>query len=617
MTVARPAYLALIALLSMPFSLTPGVRLAAGGTGGQAQVPGTIRVKVTLVPVDVRVTDAEGRPVLDLTKDDFVILENGVRQQISHFSQEVLTASVPAPGEKVLLRKVPTFELTAQSARTFLIVLGRGRLQGPSKSIDGLIRFVRQDLMPQDRVAVFAYNRATDFTTDRVQVAQVLERFRKYHEGIEAKLNLRFSGLAAIYGSKEIPKSLQPDIEKIFRPPSAQADLGSRQVPPGRITDAGRLAQDSRQVTDALQRIDANSLSGIENPLDSVQANGMSDLPFEEFVSTSASTMQDLQNLYTAIEYMRYIEGEKHLLFFTEQGLFLPRLENDKSLAAMANDARVAVDTFQVGGIYAEDVMAPTSTPFGTAGSGGGRSAAAGRGGAAALSVQRRGSTSRMFALSTLRNIADLTGGQASIHADAYASLARLSETTRVQYLLGYYPKDTTWDGRYRRITVRVNRPGVRVSFRHGFYAKETLQPFDREAFLAYSRITAAGQYNGEVKDLKFKVKTSGATGAAGEPEIQVDLAIDTARVRFQNVGGKYQGKLYITTFYGDSRGRYLGGVWHEMAMNLREDTYAGAQKYGLPYSVRVPRKGPGQTLKVIVYNFDGDVIGSVTTTAK
>ena len=61
--------------------------------------------------------------------------------------------------------------------------------------------------------------------------------------------------------------------------------------------------------------------------------------------------MQDLQNIYTAVEYLRYMDGEKHLLLFTENGLFLPRLENDKSLAAMANDARVTIDTFQTGGV--------------------------------------------------------------------------------------------------------------------------------------------------------------------------------------------------------------------------------------------------------------------------
>jgi VWFA-related protein len=411
---------------------------------------------------------------------------------------------------------------------------------------------------------------------------------------------------------------MQPEIEKIFLAPTTQASLGSRQVPPGAVTDAGRLADDTRQVTDTLQQLSVNSASRAVSAFDRVQADSMTDLPFEDYVSMNASTMQDVQNLYTGVEYMRYIEGEKHLLFFTEEGLFLPRLENDKSLAAMANDARVAIDTFQTGGIITQSLVpgSGSASPF-TASQGGARGGAGGASGPPAAMSRGPGVTSRMNALSSLRNISELTGGRASVLADAYTNLVRLNEATRVQYLLGYYPKDTNWDGKYRRITVRVNRPGVRVSYRHGFYAKETLQPFDREAFLSYSRITSAGQYNGEVKDLKFKVKTSEASGAGSAHEIQVDLSIDISRVKFQVVDGRYQGKLHVTTFYGDNRGRYLGGIWQEMELNLREETYKGAQRSGLPYSVRVPRQVQGQTLKIIVYDYNADIVGSATATAK
>jgi hypothetical protein len=119
------------------------------------------------------------------------------------------------------------------------------------------------------------------------------------------------------------------------------------------------------------------------------------------------------------------------------------------------------------------------------------------------------------------------------------------------------------------------------------------------------------------VKDLKFKVKISEARDAQGSEEIQVDLVIDAARIRFQSVEARYQAKLYITTFYGDARGRYLGGAWQELAMNLKADTYQAALKSGIPYSVRIPRKVPGQTLKVVVYCYEADIVGSVTAKAK
>ncbi|MBZ5535145.1 MAG: VWA domain-containing protein [Acidobacteriia bacterium] len=585
-------------------TLLPSIQFLRGRELQQPTPPGTIRIRVTLIPVNVRVTDKDDHPVLDLKKEDFIVLENGVRQDIRHFSLETFTAAAPQASEKPLLRKVPRLELAPQTARTFLILLGRGRLERPFKGVDALIQFVRNDLLPSDRVAVFAYNRATDFTTDHEQIAQVLERFKKIHERIESHLELRFSGLAAIYGSKEIPKSFQPDIDKIFEVPGA---LASRQVPPGRITESGQLAKDSSQTSDTLQRIEANNAVGATvspvSPFDQLLANALTDLPFEEYVSTNAMTMQDLQNMYTSIEYLRYIEGEKHLLFFSENGLFLPRMENDKSIAAMANDARVSIDTFQTGGVYLNPSFGASTGALPRRIQGPGN---------ANPQQMNLGSASRTFALSSLRNISQMTGGLASIHENISNALARVNEVTRGEYLLGYYPQNNNWNGQYRRITVRVNRPDIKVSFRHGYYAHETLEPFDREAFLSYSRITAAAGYSQDVKDLPFKVETREDRSTPDYPQVLINMKVDASRVPFQTVNGLHKGKLYITIFYGDSKGRTLGDQWETLEMNLREETYQRVMKEGIPFSMRVPIEVPNQNLRVIVYNYNNDKVGSL-----
>ena len=592
----------------------------------QQRVPGAIRVRITLVPVNVVVTDKDDRPVTDLKASDFTILEDGVRQQVAHFELQALTAAAadPAKPSTALLRKVPTAELTPETRRTFLIVLGRGRLQQPSKGVDGLLQFVRTQLLPQDLVAVMAYNRATDFTTDHEKVAQVLERFKKYHEGIESKMALRFSGLAAIYGSNEIPKGIQTDIAKIFDAPGT---LASREVPPGRVTGDEQMRSDAREVIDTMQRAAVAEASGVAlDPLAALRADALTDLPFDDFVSSSRQTMQDVQNLYTAVEYLRYVEGEKHLLFFTERGLFLPRLEHDESLAAMANDARVTVDTFQTGGVIPPSANADFSAaspmaPGGGVG-GGGRGAGGGRGGGGAAGGGGRGgrdgSASQMFALASLRNISRLTGGRASIAASVPESLSRLNELTRAEYLLGYYPKNGDWNGKYRRVVVRVNRPDLKLSYRHGYYARQSVEPFDRKAFLTYSRISAAAAYEQEVKDIGVKASAKAVPAASGSgQEAQVDLVIQVAKLPFASAQGRHQAALRVTTFYGDGRGRYLGDLWQTLDLNLRKDTWQKALKDGVPFSTRVPLQAAGQTFKIVVYSYDADRVGSVTTRLK
>ena len=66
------------------------------------------RDHLTLVPLDVRVTDRNGLPVTDMKQEEFVILENSVRQKIGHFAFQQHD-----PGSKVTIRKVEVMELPA------------------------------------------------------------------------------------------------------------------------------------------------------------------------------------------------------------------------------------------------------------------------------------------------------------------------------------------------------------------------------------------------------------------------------------------------------------------------------------------------------------------------
>lgn len=51
------------------------------------------RTETDLVSLDVTVTDRKGRPVGDLTKEDFIVYENGKQQEIAFFSHEQRPAS--------------------------------------------------------------------------------------------------------------------------------------------------------------------------------------------------------------------------------------------------------------------------------------------------------------------------------------------------------------------------------------------------------------------------------------------------------------------------------------------------------------------------------------------
>ena len=74
----------------------------------KAKAPGAPlqhEVTVTLKLIQVFVTDANGKPALDLERSDFVITDNGKPQTITDFEKHVL--ALPAPGPQPRQRQSP------------------------------------------------------------------------------------------------------------------------------------------------------------------------------------------------------------------------------------------------------------------------------------------------------------------------------------------------------------------------------------------------------------------------------------------------------------------------------------------------------------------------------
>lgn len=542
----------------------------------QAQIPSpsqTIRVQVRLVPVDVIVTDSKDRPVTDLTQEDFQIFENGVLQEIRHFSIQTLTpANELSPAGRP---QMPAGEIAPQTARTFLIVMGRGRFT-LFKTLESMMSFLRKDLLPQDRVAFLAYNRATDFTTDHERIARVIGRFKKEHEWVEALEAQRMSGLGAIFGNKDWPKETQKRIDSIF---NEAGGIASRQVSPTQTATEKKMAKDAAQATGTLlvkEAVEQAAAAGDPGAalrqtmmqFDALSASSITDLPFSEYASSFAATMQSTRNIYTSIDYMRFMEGKKHLLFFTPSGLDLPRVEYDQQLSAYANDARVAIDIFQTGGCCPPQEW-----------------------------------------LASIRNIAKLTGGRATIVDYPSRGLARVNETTRVEYLLAYYPKNATFDGKYRRIDVKVKRQGLKVSFRHGYYAREKPPVLNLVEMLGYRRITSAGSDTSEIRDVPFEAYVS--VDPLAKVLVRLDIRVKPENIGLTLVNGRHAGHLRATIYYSDGAGRYLGQVWKNVDMNLTEPYYQFCRESGIPFTIMIPYRTKKQMIKIILYDPQIDRIGS------
>lgn len=584
--IARVAAAALIAAAAPPL-LAQNPR-PAGQTGA-------FRSRITVVPLDVRVIDRDGKPVTDLTQRDFTIREDGVDQTISYFSAHALTAEAPdTSGTPLPLRARPDGDLQAQNRRVFLVVLGRGRMQGPAKEIPGLVEFIGKGLLPQDHVAVLAYNRATDFTTDRGALLGVVDQFRGRQEKIEALMAQHFSGLRAVYGSKEIPPGIQKEIDAVF---AGATSLRPREIRPGQITDGAQIGGDVRRTADALQLAEARA--GRENVLtslaDTMDTTRGFDMSFDEYVADQVELNQDLGNLYAGIDYLRHIDGEKHLVFMTPRGLLLPRVENDRGLGAAAADARVAIDIIFTGGT--------TGAP---------PPRFDGRGGIIMSPMPSLGASfAQSFTFQALREIADLTGGRMTTTEVAGRALGRIDSTSRFQYLLGYAPTNTAVDGRLRRVSVTVNRPGVTVQHRRAYYASTQLVPLDRRQFVTHNRLMSAGRYTGVIKDIEVGILA--ATYAAASSELAVQLTLRSPRVMFgdPDANGRRTATLDLAIYCGDERQRVSCEATQRLDLTLGTDAYQLFATKGAAMTARIRASSPPAFVKVIVYDYGADVLGT------
>ena len=92
-----------------------------------------------------------------------------------------------------------------------------------------------------------------------------------------------------------------------------------------------------------------------------------------------------------------------------------------------------------------------------------------------------------------LRFLADNTDGTSLINTNNIdGGLQRIVDDLSSYYLFGYYSTNTKLDGRFRNITVRVNRPGVRVRARRGYRGRTADELISGAAGPAASEATDA-----------------------------------------------------------------------------------------------------------------------------
>jgi VWFA-related protein len=184
------------------------------------------------------------------------------------------------------------------------------------------------------------------------------------------------------------------------------------------------------------------------------------------------NTDRELFALRAVSQSLAKINEKKSLLYFSG-GISRDGIENEASLRSAIN-AAVRADL----AIYSVDTRGlGAAGPLGDPSTGSLRGQGGFNGGALANNMQQNFDTQEVMA-----SLSSDTGGKAFFDSNDFApAFAQVQNDTSAYYAIGFHSSNPARDGKFRKLTVKVGRPGIKLEYRPGYYAPADFQHAGKE----------------------------------------------------------------------------------------------------------------------------------------
>ena len=181
-----------------------------------------------------------------------------------------------------------------------------------------------------------------------------------------------------------------------------------------------------------------------------------------------------INGLYAILGALQRLPGRKSVVLFSE-GLALPPAVQRLFLGVIdaANRANVSIYAMDAAGLRAESEQAKIRDEVNQAGRAGlARSSSVSGNEPLSKGLERNEDVLRQDPHTGLGELAESTGGQLFENTNNLRQgFDRVESDLHNYYLLGYTPVNATYDGKFRKIDVRVKRSGITVAARKGYFA--------------------------------------------------------------------------------------------------------------------------------------------------
>jgi VWFA-related protein len=548
--VAGPCTLGLLAGLAS----TPGTRAQAPPPAGPDLLPAQ---RVEVVRVEVVVTEKHGRPKTGLNREDFAVLEDGKPQRIVQFLAFARPQLKAAPAASAPATREEAADEEMLPARYVVLVIDDVHMEMDSlnRLQKALARFLRDDLRPEDQVALVTTSGASalsqEFTSDRAVLQQILSR------------------LSA--------KGRHPDWPSVPHITEYQAEL---------IESGDPLALDA-----AVQEL--VTAGTYQDPAMPRQlAHRKAQAMLAEAGNDVRLTLETLESLCRGLS---GLTGRK-ALFLASDGF----LTGMSARSSQAFDVRRIADAATRAGvaIYSLDTRGLVASPTALSASSTTRAFPDTLG---SIEMMRRQSEEAMR--NAMNGLAADSGGFLVESAnDLRGGLREFLKDTDTYYVLAYEPTNAARDGSFRKIEVRLpGLSGLKVRTRSGYFA-----PDDRRA----AEVSAAAADQARRREQRHSEMRSALVSLAPLTAIPVRLSadflsldgrsmeltvngnVDVSTLPFVRLPDRRQATIETAALVYDGAGAVAATLPTERtAMNVTDADYAELLKSGLTYqrSVALP----------------------------
>jgi VWFA-related protein len=192
----------------------------------------------------------------------------------------------------------------------------------------------------------------------------------------------------------------------------------------------------------------------------------------DESEYNDVNTDRELYALRAISKSLERINQKKSLLYFSG-GLTRDGIENQASLRAAINAAvraNLAIYSLDTRGLQA-------ISPLGDASTGSLR----GTGSYNGAAIQNN-FNANFASQETLTTLSADTGGKAFLDSNDFSpAFAQIQRDSSAYYVLGFNSTNHARDGRFRKLQIKVNRPGVKLEYRPGYYAPSDFKHSGKE----------------------------------------------------------------------------------------------------------------------------------------